>query len=383
MTPVRPVFNDGAILGADDLNALAAIDRGRDARHARHLHTPGIGAGLAFSLEERDRNNVPYKEVGLEPGFAVDGTGRELVVSERLPVSPERFRGDVPNPAKVPGDPDLTLWHPVFIRGADTTSVASANGLSGCQAAGGPDRVTEDVEIEFGRPGDADADQAVPAPDEGPGTGAWRVLVGFVQMSTAFAGTGEFVGAEPIADGVRRPYAGVRAGLIAGYDGHLEIRSRPAPDAGVPAVLLDDAQGGSLVFGLHNGSGAVDERMTVDAAGNLTVKGTVSGMLQSGEILVVAGTAFDGTVVPLPSGIDAADVASGAVEVAVHVTPRLPELAAAPSGKLFLPVECRIDDDRRVHCQGTWFDPGSTPLEDRGAACDYVLIVSVLEGGAP
>lgn len=381
MTPVRPVFNDGAILGADDLNALATSDRGRDARHSRHLHTPGIGAGLAFAKEERERNGVPYLEITLEPGYAVDGTGRELVVSQRLPVSPDRFLGDNPNPAKDPTDANLTLWHPVFVRGLDATSAASTNGLTGCQAAGGPDRVAEEVEIEFGRPGDAGADQPVPAPDAGPGTGAWRVLVGFVRLNGTL---GEFVDAEPTADGVRVERAGARAGLIAGYDGRVEVRARPAADSGVPAVVIDAADGGSLLFGLHTGSGSVEQLMGVDAAGNLTVKGTVKSVLQSGSVRVVAGTAFDGTVLPLPEGIAADAVDTGAVDVAVHVTPRFPEPAAAPSpGQVFLPAECRVDDDRRVHCFGRWFLPGTAGTDDRSAACDYLLVVTVPEGGAP
>jgi hypothetical protein len=380
MTPVRPVFNDGAILGADDLDALAVIDRDRAARHARHLHTPGVGAGLALRKEERSTTaGVAYIDVTLERGYALDGTGRELVVAQPLPVSPDRFLGDNPNPPTMPGE-QVTVWHPMFIRGFDATATAT-NGPVGCEAASGPGRVEEDVEVEFGRPGDAGADQPVPEPDAGPGSGSWRVLVGFVRLDTSI---GRFVEAESLADGVRVQPAGVRAGLVAGHDGRVEIRPRPAGTSGVPAMVVDEADGGSLVFGLHSGSGAVKPLMTVDASGNLTVEGTVKGVLTSGAVLVVAGAAFDGTVLPLPDGVEPEDVDTGAVDIALHLTPRLPDPSGAPTpGQLFLPVECSVDDERRVTCRGEWFNPGIAGSNAASAACNYLVVVSVPQGGAP
>ena len=47
----RPAFADGTILAAADLSALEATGRDRDARHARHLHTPGVCQGLALRSE--------------------------------------------------------------------------------------------------------------------------------------------------------------------------------------------------------------------------------------------------------------------------------------------------------------------------------------------
>ena len=47
----RPQFHDGAILAAADLSALEETGRDRDARHARHLHTPGVAAGLELRTE--------------------------------------------------------------------------------------------------------------------------------------------------------------------------------------------------------------------------------------------------------------------------------------------------------------------------------------------
>jgi hypothetical protein len=380
MTPVRPVFSDGAILGAADLEALGQLDRDRDARHARHLHTPGVAAGLELTPEKRaTAAGAAYVEVTLQPGYAVDGTGRELVMATRLPVSPDQFTGDTPNPVKQPGS-DITVWYPVFVRGVDA-SLTATNGQPGCQAGSGTSRIAEDVEIEFGRPGDASAEQPVPAPDAGPGDGSWRVLVGFVRLDTTID---RFVAVTATADGVRVPTAGARAGLVAGQNGRIEVRPRTAAAAGVPAVVLDDKDGGSLVFGLHTGTGAVAPLMSVDVAGNLLVTGTVGGAQTSDSVLVASGSAFDGTVLPLPAGADPAAIASGAVQLSVLVSPRHPDVTSPPNpGDRFVSAECRVDEELRVHCWGTWFPPGGAgPTTDGSSACDYLVLLSVPKGGA-
>jgi hypothetical protein len=381
MSPVRPVFSEGAILGASDLTALAQLDGDRDARHARHLHAPGIASGLELTPEENDRGGVPYVDVTLQPGYAIDGNGRELVLATALPVSAMRFTADIPNPVMSEEDPELTVWYPVFISGLDAP-VLSTNGQIGCQSAAGPTRIAEDVEIEFGRPGDATAEQPAPAPDAGPGDGTWRVLVGFVQLHTTLK---EFVAVSTDADGVRVPTAGARAGLVAGQRGRVEVRARPTTAAGVPAVVVDaDDDGGSLVFGLHDGSGAVSTLMKVDASGNLEVSGTLKGVQTSGSVLLSSGTAFDGTILPLPAGADPDAIEAGDVELSVLLTPRHPQVDTAPVGTTrFLSAECRVDDERRVHCWGSWFDPGgAAALVDRSSACDYVMLVTVPQAGA-
>jgi len=380
VTPLRPLFTDGAILGAADLTTLSTLDRDRDARHARHLHTPGVASGLALtSTDDQTASGAAFLDVTLTAGYAVDGTGRELVAAAALPVSPDRFLGEIPNPVKQPGS-DISVWYPVFVHGLDA-DVAPTNGQLGCQAATGPTRVAEDIEVEFGRPGDASVEQPVPAPDAGPGDGSWRVLVGFVQLDTSI---GKFVEVAAEADGVRVPGAGARAGLVAGQTGRVEVRAVPATTAGVPAVTLDDGDGGSLVFGLHNGTGSIAPLMTVDASGNLEVTGTIKGVQTAGTVLVASGTAFDGVVLPLPAGADAAAIASGALTLSVLLTPRHPAPDSRPTtGQRFIPAECRVDDERRVHCWGTWFTPGGTSTpEDASSACDYLVLVSVGQAGA-
>lgn len=372
----RPVFIDGTILAADDLGALESTARDRDARHARHLHTPGVCQGLALRTEpQATTGGRAFVDVTLTAGYAVDGTGRELVLATDMQLSPDRFLGDNPNP-RVPQGETVTEWHPVFVRGFDNAT--PANATSRCGLGLGAGGVEEVVEIEFGRPGDTDADQTVPAPDTGPGDGAWRVLVGFVRFDTAIARFHE-VGTS--ADGVAVTGAGARAALVTGAAGRVEVRAGAAPASGVPAVVVASQPGPSLVFGTHDGTGGLAALLTVDAAGNVTAKGTLSGVQTAGSVRLVAGTAYDGTVLPLPAGVDQATIDSGGLEVSVLVTPHLPHPASAPAGAdLFLPAVCEVDADRRISCWGRWLEVSTGTLTIEPGACDFLVVVGVPVG---
>ena len=379
MTPVRPLFSNGAVLGAADLTTAVDADRDRDARHARHLHTPGIANGLALATSDQTTaGGAPYVDVVLETGVANDPAGRELVVAEPIPLAWERFLEDVPSPRLEPGE-TFTVWHPVFLRGRDDP-VAQDQGPAGCGAATGPARMEEQVEIEFGVPGDETAFDPDPPPDAGPVLGSWRVLVGFVRFDTVIK---QFVKAGPEAGGVRAPGAGVRADLVAGRGGQVEIRPQARPADGVAALVVG-GDPASLLFGRHKASGGIEPLLTVDSAGNVEVKGKVNAVKTSGGVLVNAGTAFHGTVLPLPAGAGQV-LGSGAAEVAVHLTPRLPDLDSAPSpGHRFVFAECHADADRRVTCWGSWFDPANAAgPQDAAAACDYLVLVSVPASEGP
>jgi hypothetical protein len=378
MTVARPVFSDGAILSADDLSTLETQGRDRDARHARHLHLPGVGAGLELHEEPRTPSgSPPYVDITLLAGYAVDGTGRELVVAADMPLSPDRFLEQNLNPPTEPGQ-TVTVWHPVFVRGVDTAA-ASTTALLGCEGRAGGGRVAEEVEIEFGRPGDASTAQPVPGPDAGPGDGSWRVLVGFVRLDTAI---GQFVKSSPSADGVTVAGAGVGAELVAGQFGKVELRGQAATDAGVPALVLGTEPVPSLVFGTHTGSGTVSPLLTVDASGNLELQGAVKAKGTAGSVRVVSGAAYDGTVLPLPAGVDQATVDSGGIELSISVTPHLPAPGSGPStAVLFAPAECRVDADRRVVCWGTWIGPTLANQTTTAISCDY-LVIAAVPGGA-
>jgi hypothetical protein len=335
-----------------------------------------VAYGLELISTPQALSGVDYVDLTLTAGYAVDGTGRELVLAANLPLSPDRFKDENPKPTLEPGK-TTTVWHPVFVRGIDTGLSPTTPAL-GCQARSGASRVAEDVEIEFGRPGDASAVQVPPAPDAGPGDGAWRVLVGFVRVETAI---GRFVDHSPAADGVRVGGAGVRAELVAGQFGRVEVRAGPGPDSGVPAVVLDSTNGPELIFGSHTGAaGTVTPLLKVDSAGNLELEGAVKAKGTAGSVRVVGGSAYDGTILPLPAGVDQATVDSGGIELVIHVTPRLPDPTTGPA-PVFLPAECRVGTDRRVVCWGFWFDPPTSTLTGAPSTCDYAVF-AVVPGGA-
>lgn len=381
MTTTRPIFLDGAILAAADLSTLESTARDRDARHARHLHTPGVCSGLKLDTEDRTTTDGrPYVDVTLSAGYAIDGTGRELVVAKDVQLSRDRFLADNPNPPVEPGT-TLSVWHPVFVRGIDAAVVGAAQPAS-CANGSGRGGVEEVVDVEFGRPGDSDLDQPVPAPDAGPGDGVWRVLVGFVRFDTQIE---RFAEVETTADGLRVSGAGARAALVAAPAGRLELRSGSAPASGVPAVLVEAAAGGSLTFGTHDGTGGVNPLLTVDSSGNLTAKGSLKGVQTAGSVRIISGTTSDGTVLPLPAGVDQATVDSGGLEVSVLVTPHLPDPSTASNAtSVFVPSECAVDPaDRRVTCRGRWVDVAANTVTETPASCDFLVMVSVPDGGSP
>src|SRR5688500_15874219 len=71
----RMKFFDGQRLFATDLQELEACNREMRWLHNQSLHQPGIGRGYAVSGEKGDR------QVIVEPGYAIDAAGREIVLT--------------------------------------------------------------------------------------------------------------------------------------------------------------------------------------------------------------------------------------------------------------------------------------------------------------
>jgi hypothetical protein len=80
----RPAFVTGQVLNANDLRMQHDVDDGLRRLHHRMLHGWGICQGLAVS---GSRGGI---SVDLSPGYALDSSGRELVVTEaaNVPVPP-------------------------------------------------------------------------------------------------------------------------------------------------------------------------------------------------------------------------------------------------------------------------------------------------------
>jgi hypothetical protein len=76
----RPAFFDGQQLSAADLGSVQAFHRELLWLHHRSLHNWGIATGYAMSGRRGDRT------VGVQPGYALDCQGRELILAEERTV---------------------------------------------------------------------------------------------------------------------------------------------------------------------------------------------------------------------------------------------------------------------------------------------------------
>jgi hypothetical protein len=80
----RVAFFNGQRLFADDLQGLEQFNREMREAHNRSLHQIGVASGYAVSGNKHDR------EVTIQPGYAIDSSGREIVLlqSRTLQVPP-------------------------------------------------------------------------------------------------------------------------------------------------------------------------------------------------------------------------------------------------------------------------------------------------------
>jgi hypothetical protein len=146
--------------------------------------------------------------------------------------------------------------------------------------------------------------------------------------------------------------------------------------------VVDDKPAPSLVFGTHTGSGTLAPLFTVDASGNLEIQGALKSKGTAGSVRVVGGVAHDGTVLPLPEGVEQATVDAGGIVLFTTVTPHLPDPTSPPAGfDVFVPGECRVDSQRRVHCWGNWLDLSGSAVQPAAINCDY-LVLAAVPGGA-
>lgn len=383
----RPIYSEGQVLGAADLNAAVEHARGQEARHERYLHTWGIAQGLGLTPKEKQSNvggqTIKFVEVTLEPGVAIDGRGREIVVAEKKRLSEADF--DQLNVATNRAE-DL---YPVFLRGLDQTAPAPAFAAGDCASAE-PTRAVESYEITFGTPELSDQDQQgqPSGVSDGPGGGgedAWLVLLGFVKWDKT---NNKFTAVEATSSGIGPRYAGVLADVVAARNGKLLLRTRASNQSDKPALVIDEEEGGSLKFGLLNSSGAVTPVLTVSASGDVTAAGKIQGAFNPGSVYVQSGVASDGMVVPLPSGIKPDQVGPGKAALHIQVTPRLAGAQAPSNTGVWgvFPLECSVDADRRVRCLVRWINFGVAPptdIQDLPGTCDYSVTVAVpaTEGG--
>lgn len=374
----RPTFYEGQILSAADLQGAVDHAAGQLARHERYLHLWGVASGLA--LEKQGRSTaatppVPYVDVTIKAGVAIDGNGREIVVPDESPLSEAAF-----DQSSVAAGASSDAWFPVFLLGSDQAGLVPSFGAGAC-ASGQSSRTMENFLVQFGRPGDAadlDNQTMTTAVSDGAGDGGWRVLIGYVQWDSTIR---KFKSIGTNDQGIKPRYTGVRADEVAARGGALVLRSQPRSVAGVPAVVMDATNGGELRFGLQDSGGNVKEVFTVNAKGDVIAKGRIQGAVTPGSVQIQSGTATDGILLPLPPGVTEDMVAPGKGTLHVQLTPRFGNPPTPGPDKWGgFPLECRVDDDRRLHCMTRWYGlnaPNQAQVRELPGLCDYLLIVAV------
>jgi hypothetical protein len=376
------VFSENQILSAADVNAIVSHARGSRARHDRYLHSWGIADGLELVATPRTDTLGPYVEVTVAPGLAIDGAGREIVVTESVRVSEDDF--DQLNITDSANDP-TKHFYPVFIKGRDEQASAAAQRTSLC-LENPSTRVSESFVITFASLGSAPGldTQVVPDPDAPVGSrqAPWQILLGFVTWNGK-----RFVSVRDAdLSGITRRYVGARAGEVTGLGDSLVLRSAPRTESDKAALIIDNTDGGQMRFGLHDSLGNVVPVFSVNAQGDVRAEGKILGAI-AGGVQVESGVITDGLEVPLPAGITQAQVNDGKATLQIQVQPRFQQPASLPplaAGKYWLmqPLDCRVDG-RRVVCLVRWESTAGAPAAlVLPGVCDYVVMgfVSPAEG---
>jgi hypothetical protein len=267
-----------------------------------------------------------------------------------------------------------------------------ATGAPGLCQATAASRIEERVDLTVGRPTDVTlADPLAPRPPNPDASsaegGGPPLLLGFVRWDPA---AGKFAEVFDRANGLGRRYAGVNAAVVAGMGNRLLLQPDAVGASGSLAVELDGAAG-ELRFGPLVAAGTIaDPLLRVDKDGNVKAKGTLSGRAAPGTIHYAGGRASNGLILPLPSGVAEDQVTSGEATLQIVITPHI-DPAEAPAGATFwaaLTEECRVDDERRLHCRIAWMSldfaagPQGATLVSAPGAADYLLVASIASGGA-
>jgi hypothetical protein len=298
-------------LGAEDFNAEQAYHRDMRRRHNLAQHTWGIVAGLELQAQHQ-QGDPSARDIFIQPGFAVDGFGREIVVLHAQPLDPQLF-------AAFTGTRTLTVW----LTYAEAMTHRPAAGYEDCQATDSFSRLSEAFGVLVEPKGDehdpltVDDKTAVPydptktpapntfvlpadgsapyqqfPPDED--RPAWRLKLGSVVWdgnARVFRDTAP----EVLAEG--RTYAGAVADKLLAPAGKLRIAPRQA--------FADPAQVDAFA--------QLEGPLRVD--GKLTAKTDV--FLHGGKVYVQGKDGADDNVV-LWAGRGANDSGPG-VDLRVHI----------------------------------------------------------------
>jgi len=364
-----PNFQEGQILGADDLRLLLGYLRDQEARHSRYSHLWGIVEGLSGSIDSN--------KLSLSKGMAIDSSGRPIIVTDdRTFDRRELSLASSPNEGT----------YPLFITATSQSSDQSS--LVYRCTTDGRSRIRESYAVQLGQPHEAaqwDTIQTSPSVGEGPETSpasTRRVLLGFVEIKNSqfskFLTENE--------DGVHPRYVGVRAAIIEAINGRLDLRTRPQGDDDAPAFVMDANNSERIVaIGKVDSLGKMQEPplLVLKSNGDLEVKRVKqSTPLDASRVYVGSGTITDGLVIPLPSGVVENDLGPG-TQVQIQLTPRVDRMTPPVDGWVGFVTECQVDTARKVQCVFQWREWQGQGFQFTSGICDYLIVVETsTDGGA-
>jgi hypothetical protein len=131
----RPQFFEGQYLGAADLEAIVAYLRTNDARQNLGQHSWGVAIGLNLVSQPISDTAVEYF---VQPGVAIDGYGRLIVVQSPTRLDPAQLNGA--------GSGLVDVW----IRFDQGSFMATRPGFGACSASDEYARVSEGFRLVFG-----------------------------------------------------------------------------------------------------------------------------------------------------------------------------------------------------------------------------------------
>lgn len=284
----RPRFYEGQVLGATDLTAGQDYHRDQMARHQRYAHSWGIVSGLELVPIDAKEGLFDFLEV--QPGLAIDSSGREVVVPEAQRLS----TADIP---KANRGAASGKWIPIFLSGRDETPSSDAPAGGPCSVAE-PNRISEAFVLTFGRPGEED-DWEEAQSGLGQDTGAIspsarRVLIGFILPHAPNAAASGFANIWPAPSDYKPPtlpgqplqkypetplrFAGVHAARIESPDASLTLSVAGAEDNQAVTLRLQrlSETTSELQVGTINAERDFVPQLRVDAGGNLKTDGTIT-----------------------------------------------------------------------------------------------------------
>ncbi len=135
---VRPQFKDGDYLSADELEEIIAYLRSNDARQNLGQHSWGVAVGLDLVSSPISPTAVDYF---VQPGVAIDGYGRLIVVQSPTRLDPAQFSGV--------GSGLVDVW----IRYDQADFMATRPGFNNCNENDSYTRISEGFRLVFGSKG--------------------------------------------------------------------------------------------------------------------------------------------------------------------------------------------------------------------------------------